>query len=404
MPTVPIRLTHTKSRIDFTVGSERVEIFDEIDLDKSPFESRLRQRGGMMGKVFDSLFGWHGAPLPRRGAGALLMAAGASVAIAFWGPSNMAAPNRAAPALENTTSFDSVRLDVPALAATPFVVQTADDRLPEVFVPGREWRQVKSGFWQIVGPVGEDPAVTDEREGGRGSCGMGQVEVQGKMKVHSMMDELQMQSCANWIDRKWPERCGAFDRDKWLAASKDLPTQPMHFCIDRYEYPNRKAEYPVIMVTWYEARDTCKADGKRLCTEDEWTFACEGEEATPYPNGYRRDADACLNDKQWRQFHGEALMPRKAAMKELDHLWQGEPSGTRDKCKSSFGVHDLTGNVDEWTRSSVAGERPSVLKGGYWGPVRTRCRPATKAHDESHTFYQQGFRCCGDPSMTTAAR
>jgi formylglycine-generating enzyme required for sulfatase activity len=57
----------------------------------------------------------------------------------------------------------------------------------------------------------------------------------------------------------------------------------------------------------------------------------------------------------------------------------------------------MTGNVDEWTRTSNAlAERQSVMKGGYWGPVRTRCRPATRAHDELHTFYQQGFRCCAD--------
>ena len=51
--------------------------------------------------------------------------------------------------------------------------------------------------------------------------------------------------------------------------------------------------------------------------------------------------------------------------------------------------------VDEWTMSAVGGRR-SILKGGYWGPVRTRCRPTTRAHGESHAFYQQGFRCCGE--------
>lgn len=51
------------------------------------------------------------------------------------------------------------------------------------------------------------------------------------------------------------------------------------------------------------------------------------------------------------------------------------------------------------TRSSVAGERPSVVEGGHWGPVRTRCRRSTKAHGEDHLFYRyrRGFRCCADP-------
>jgi formylglycine-generating enzyme required for sulfatase activity len=168
--------------------------------------------------------------------------------------------------------------------------------------------------------------------------------------------------------------------------------------MDRFEYPNRKGEYPIIMVSWYEARDACKTEGKRLCSEDEWTYACEGDEASPYPSGYSREASECVNDRPWKKFDDHALMPRSghAAMVELDRLWQGERSGSRPACKSKAGVYDMTGNVDEWTKSSIAGERPSVLKGGYWGPVRTRCRPATKAHDETHTFYQQGFRCCAD--------
>jgi hypothetical protein len=333
------------------------------------------------------------------------LALGTLAFIALWGPENLAAP--AAP--EASPARDATGPDLALLVNTALAVKPidADDLLHAPQQATREWHLVQGRHWQIVGPAGEDPSETDAREGTRGSCPTGMVEVAGKMKLHAMMDELQMQTCTKWIDKKWPERCGAYDRDKWLALSKDIPTQNMKFCMDRFEYPNRKGEYPIIMVNWYEARDACKADGKRLCTEDEWTFACEGEEATPYPNGYVRDPEACLNDRAWRQFHGEMLMPRSGrnAMLELDRLWQGDKSGSRPLCKSKAGVYDMTGNVDEWTRSSIPGERPSVLKGGYWGPVRTRCRPATKAHGEEHTFYQQGFRCCADtPDAVTAQK
>jgi hypothetical protein len=302
------------------------------------------------------------------------------------------------------------RMEGPALStlmpakpsSTTLLAESADSAAPT----SRSWRLIQGRHWQIVGPAGEPPSVTDAREKNRGSCLPGMIEVAGKMKQHFLLDELQMHACTKWIDRKWPERCSEYDRDKWLSLSKDLPTQPLHFCIDRFEYPNRNGEYPIILVSWFEARDACKVEGKRLCTEDEWTFACEGEEARPYPNGYVRDPDACLNDRPWKQFNDRALFPRSGenAKQELDRLWQGQPSGARDLCKSPFGVYDMTGNVDEWTRSSVSGERPSVLKGGYWGPVRTRCRPATKAHDEQHIFYQQGFRCCSDPTTSEAAK
>jgi hypothetical protein len=42
----------------------------------------------------------------------------------------------------------------------------------------------------------------------------------------------------------------------------------------------------------------------------------------------------------------------------------------------------------------------SGLKGGYWGPVRTRCRPMTTVHYEAFAFYQIGFRCCKDATRT----
>jgi formylglycine-generating enzyme required for sulfatase activity len=229
------------------------------------------------------------------------------------------------------------------------------------------------------------------------------VEVSGRMKLggwgwDDRVDVLQQSACVEWIDRSFPERCARFDRARWLALSSGLPVQPMHFCIDRFEYPNRRGAYPWIMVNWTEARAICARDGKRLCTEGEWTFACEGEEAMPHPYGYTRDPEACVIDHAWRPVDAATLFPRDSehALGELDRLWQGEASGSRPRCRSPFGVYDMTGNVDEWTSSMVPGERPSVLKGGYWGPVRTRCRPSTRAHGEDFTYYQQGFRCCAD--------
>jgi formylglycine-generating enzyme required for sulfatase activity len=172
----------------------------------------------------------------------------------------------------------------------------------------------------------------------------------------------------------------------------------VHFCIDRYEYPNRKGAYPIIAVTWNEAKAWCEKDGERLCSEDEWTFACEGGEAMPYPNGYTRDEQACVIDRPWKLFDAQRFAVRDGplAEAEVDYLWQGEASGSHPACRSVFGAHDMIGNVDEWTASVQHGGYRSVLKGGYWGPVRARCRASTRAHNEDFYFYQQGFRCCSD--------
>ena len=273
-----------------------------------------------------------------------------------------------------------------------------------------EWRLVDGKHWQIV-PSSfdalEDREVTDRTEGNRGACPIGMIEVRGQMKLDpsptayfngNSIEEMQKSTCTQWINKDYPERCGKFDREKWLEIGKELATKPMHFCIDRYEFPNQKGAFPVILANWYEAVELCAVEGKRMCDEAEWTFACEGEEATPYPYGYERDVESCVVDRPWKPFNEVAMRPRDGApaMAEMDRLWQGVASGSRPRCKSSFGVFDMTGNVDEWTRSVRDGERPSILKGGYWGPVRTRCRPSTRSHDENHMFYQQGVRCCGD--------
>ncbi|MFO0617094.1 MAG: SUMF1/EgtB/PvdO family nonheme iron enzyme [Polyangiaceae bacterium] len=277
---------------------------------------------------------------------------------------------------------------------------------PKPREPARTWHLVDGKHWQIVSDFREPTEVTDARENNRGACGPGMIQVKGKMKVDpprlpgeppQTIEELQKTTCTNWINKEYPERCQTFDRDAWLKIAAPLPTRDMDFCMDRYEYPNQKGEYPVIFVAWPEAVNLCEQMGKRLCNEDEWTFACEGEEATPYPYGYERSPDKCVSDRTWRPYNGKAMTERGSptAMMEMDRLWQGFASGEQN-CVSVFGVHDMTGNVDEWTVSHNEYERPSILKGGYWGPVRTRCRPSTRSHGKNHAFYQQSFRCCAD--------
>lgn len=272
--------------------------------------------------------------------------------------------------------------------------------------PRFEWKSVDKKHWQAVSTTPSEPTdTTDAREGNRGACPPGMVDVVGKFKLDAQgressgeIEELQNSACVDWVNKDFPARCKTFDRDGWLSLSQKLPTKPMHYCIDRFEYPNRAGENPMIVVTYNESAALCKASGKRLCTESEWTFACEGEEAVPYPYGYGRDAEACVVDRPWKPFVENGLAPRdgKKAREELDRLWQGTPSGSHPKCKSPFGVYDLTGNVDEWTKTARTGGYASVLKGGYWGPVRARCRPSTRAHNEDFVAYQQSFRCCSD--------
>jgi sulfatase-modifying factor enzyme 1 len=180
------------------------------------------------------------------------------------------------------------------------------------------------------------------------------------------------------------------------------------FCIDVYEYPNMEGVKPVVMVDWNEAQRACTVEGKRLCKVEEWEFACEGPGMWPYPYGAERDPTACNIDRQAEAPDMGAFSDPRRAGVEAARLDKRVASGEMPRCVSPFGVRDMTGNVDEWVENTQGKrhEPPhrSSLKGGYWGPIRARCRPFTSSHDEWFSFYQVGFRCCADPSDGPASR
>ncbi len=207
------------------------------------------------------------------------------------------------------------------------------------------------------------------------------------------------QKCLRWLDPEMKLRCAEFQ-----TTSKCLTkTQKKHFCIDKYEYPNKVGEKPVVMKTWHEAVAACKSEGKRLCKDSEWTLACEGQERLPYPYGYARNAEACNIDKPHPDPDERALANPATRAIEAARLDQRSPSGAHEACVSPYGVVDMAGNVDEWVVNESKFPYQSGSKGGYWGPVRTRCRPMTTAHYEDFSFYQLGFRCCGDADKKPAA-
>jgi hypothetical protein len=172
------------------------------------------------------------------------------------------------------------------------------------------------------------------------------------------------------------------------------------YCIDTYEWPNQKGERPEVMNRFYQAEVKCAAVGKRLCTESEWTLACEGPEMTPFPYGYTRDATKCNGDHPWDDPKMKKVEKRDPT--ELARLWKGVRSGSQPECISAYGVADLPGNTDEVVASEqLTGNRAkfdSVHTGGPWYKgVRNQCRPKIYTHNEDFYYYFLSFRCCSEP-------
>jgi len=193
-------------------------------------------------------------------------------------------------------------------------------------------------------------------------------------------------------------QCQRFEKAKCIAPRR----RDVRFCMDRYEWPNEKGALPRTLTSWLEARAMCAERGKRLCTEDEFNFACEGEAMSAYVYGDARDSTACNFDRPYieRTFtytRWDSCMADPTCKAEFDRLDQRVPSGSMLRCVSQAGVFDLNGNVNEWVeRTEPTATSRSGLKGGWWGPVRDRCRPMTTFHLAGDFGYEAGFRCCRD--------
>lgn len=135
-------------------------------------------------------------------------------------------------------------------------------------------------------------------------------------------------------------------------------------CIDAYEYPNTKGARPRGNVSFDEAREFCEAQGKRLCTAEEWQYACSGVEGYTYPYGWVFEEHVCNTD----------------GAKNI------EVSGHRHRCVSKYGSYDMTGNIFEW----VVGEndRPMLMGGPY-----SKCQTVSPGVGGA-AKPQTGFRCC----------
>jgi formylglycine-generating enzyme required for sulfatase activity len=176
-------------------------------------------------------------------------------------------------------------------------------------------------------------------------------------------------------------------------------TDHRRYCIDRYEWPNRVGDNPVVYVDWFEAKALCASAHKRLCRRSEWILACEGPKRLPFPWGFVRQPSPCNIDRQTFDFDVYAMIKEDTREGELARLWQADRIGSHPDCVSSFGAYDMSGNVDEWTDDQAdnpASKHVSTLNGGYWGPVRDTCRLTTTSHGPTFKFYQVGFRCCAD--------
>jgi formylglycine-generating enzyme required for sulfatase activity len=190
-----------------------------------------------------------------------------------------------------------------------------------------------------------------------------------------------------WIDRT-EVTVGAY-RACVTAGSCGRPERASAACT----FDAGDPDLPISCVHWRDADAYCRFVGKRLPTEREWEYAARGTAATPFPWGPGSsctNAVTLVNDQS-----GRSCAPRPARV------------GTHPAGASLFGVHDLSGNVEEWTgdwyvESLSAGPAPRagaahVLRGGGWLSPPSQSRTTSRDWGSAlEAGPNVGLRCARD--------
>ncbi len=149
---------------------------------------------------------------------------------------------------------------------------------------------------------------------------------------------------------------------------------------------------PLTDVSWYQAQAACTNSGARLCTKEEWEYACRGAAVTNYPYGNEFTEEKC-NDNYYY-----------AAHKNSENFDPMASSGTFKSCRSALGLYDLSGNGEEWIATAVE-ELPDsavlnhrLVRGGSYASNREalKCVDSTAHRDPNEHTPDRTFRCCKD--------
>jgi eukaryotic-like serine/threonine-protein kinase len=165
----------------------------------------------------------------------------------------------------------------------------------------------------------------------------------GGMDARSAPDERPAHNVT--LDAFWMDQLEVTNAMYTLCMQSGSCTPPQSFKSSdrRREYftnPDFK-DYPVVYVTWGQAKNYCEWAGRSLPTEAEWERAARGDDWRTFP---------------WGEDKADGLRANF-------NMQLGDTSrvGTYPLGASPFGVLDMAGNVAEWTNDFYSGNYYTTL-------------------------------------------
>lgn len=202
-------------------------------------------------------------------------------------------------------------------------------------LPTRSSTQIPTQTEQTSLPTA---APTEEFSNSRVSSmdGMPQVYIpagtfrMGGFDVRAVPDEFPAHDVT--LDAYWMDQLEVTNAMYRSCVSAGACTLPQNFGTARkadYFYNPEFKDYPVVYVTWGQAKTYCEWAGRRLPTEAEWERAARGDDMRTFPWG---------EDKPDYRFANFNMLVTDTSR-----------VGSYPLGASPFGVLDMAGNVAEWT-------------------------------------------------------